>query len=344
MNLEKSKFLWSFHYFRAFAILNIILIHTWRLPKNSSYVYGINLVDNTRDMLFHGSTIYFLFISGFLFHYLSYRFTIRSYYLGKFKNVVVPYIIISVFLIFAEDFTGSKANIPLLNYLYIIPEKLIKGTASFQFWYIPFIIIVFLISPIFLKIKSKTFTKYIPLLFLLPILGTRTTVYITFWQFAYFLPPYLLGIYTSMNFDFVMNLVKKYISVLCLVAIITSIFLLFVEKYAVYYNLLSPRESLVYLQKVSITFIILHLSREINENRYPFLNTIANCSFALYFTHVIFDRHLKKIYYLVDSYTNNFFKIPLSLFYVLVLVLVSVLFCIIVKRILGKNSRFFIGY
>ena len=205
MVLAKNQFLWSFHYFRAFAILNIILVHTWYLPPKSSYSFGTNFVNATRDLLFHGSTIYFLFISGFLFHYLSSRFNLHRYYLGKIKNVVIPYVFISVFLIFAEDFIGSKANIPFVKYLSIIPVKLINGTASFQFWYIPFIIIVFLLSPIFLAIDKKNYNKYFPFLFLLPILGTRTQVYITIWQFIYFLPVYMIGIYTSMNFEFVMN-------------------------------------------------------------------------------------------------------------------------------------------
>ena len=344
MKLKKNNFLWSFHYFRAFAILNIVMIHTWHFPSKSSYTFGANLVDDTRDMLFHGSTIYFLFISGFLFHYLRNRFQLKKYYLGKFKNVVIPYVFISIFLILAEDFTGSKANLPLLDYLYIIPKKLVYGTASFQFWYIPFIVLVFLISPLFLKIDKKYFNKCVLFLSILPILGTRTTVYITFWQFMYFLPSYLLGMYTSMNFNLMMNIMKKYFAILCFIALVTSVVLMFIDKELVYYNLFSPREALVYLQKISITFIILHVSKNINFNKFPLLNIIANCSFALYFTHVIFDRHLKKIYLTIDSYTTDFLKIPLSLFYVLVLIFINVLFCVIVKRILGKNSRYIIGY
>lgn len=344
MTALKNKFLWPFHYFRAFAILNIIFIHTWYFPPNSQYFFGSNLVDTLRDMLFHGSTIYFLFISGFLFHYLSYRFQRGPYYLSKLKNVVTPYIIISVFIIFAEDFIGAKANIPFVDYLYIVPDKLVHGTASFQFWYIPFIIIVFLLSPLFLAINKKYFNKYAPILFLLPLLGTRTEVYITFWQFVYFLPVYLIGIYTSMNYDFVMDRIKSHFKALTLLGLVVSIALLFINYDTLYYNLFSPRESLVYIQKISVTFIILHLSRGIGSNRFPILSIIADCSFALYFIHIIFNRHLKKIYFLLDTYTIDSLKIPLSLLYVSVLILVTVLFCVVIKRIMGKYSRYIIGY
>ncbi|MDC6366867.1 MULTISPECIES: acyltransferase family protein [Flavobacteriaceae] len=344
MTREKRQFLWSFHYFRAFAILNIVFIHTWRFSSKTDYLVDANFVNAVRDMLFHGSTIYFLFISGFLFHYLSHKFQIRKYYLSKFKNVVVPYVFISVFLIFSEDFTGAKANVDLMDYLYIIPEKLIRGTASFQFWYIPFILIVFLLSPIFLAIKEKTFLKVVPWLFLLPILGTRTTVDITIGQFVYFLPTYLVGMYTSMNFEYVMQMVKKRFWLLTVIAVATSFALLWVDHEKVYLGFTNPRESLVYLQKIAITFIILHLSRNIQENKFPSFSIVADCSFALYFTHVIFDRHLKKVYYLVDDFFPHVLQVPASIVYVILLITVNVLFCLAVKKVLGEKSRYFIGY
>ncbi len=295
-------------------------------------------------MLFHGSTIYFLFISGFLFHYLSHRFEIRNYYLSKFKNVVLPYIFISVFLIFAEDFTGVRANINLKDYLHIIPGKLIRGTASFQFWYIPFIIIVFLLSPLFLKIRKENFIKYVPLLFVLPILGTRTQVYITFWQFVYFLPVYLFGMYTSIHFDVVMDRARKWFWPLVSIAAVTSVILLFVDHEKTYLSLFNPRESLVYIQKMSLTFIILHLMREVKSDRWPVIGIIADCSFALYFTHAIFDRHLKRLYYAVDDFVPGFLQIPASVLYVFLLIAVNVLFCLAVKKVFGRRSRYLIGY
>ncbi|WP_298488387.1 acyltransferase [uncultured Maribacter sp.] len=342
--MTKKKFLWSFHYFRAFAILNIILIHTWRFPPNSSYELGSNFVDTTRDMLFHGSTIYFLFISGFLFHYLSKKFSTYTYYLGKFKNVVLPYLFISICFILMEDFIGVKTSLSFNEYLLRLVDKLIKGTASFQFWYIPFIILVFLISPFFLKIKKESFIKYIPILFLLPILGTRTSISITFWQFVYFLPAYLIGMYSSINYDYFIGLIKQYKNYIYATAIVSSIILLYVNHDLNYYNLFSPRESLVYIQKMSITFIFLNIFKNISSNKVPFLNLIANCSFALYFTHAFVDRHLKKIYFIADTYTVELLKIPLSIVYVLLLIFVNVLLCFIAKKILGKKSRYLLGY
>ncbi|WP_318308106.1 acyltransferase family protein [Flagellimonas crocea] len=343
-SITKKPFLWSFHYFRAFAILNIIFIHTWRFPPKTEYTGSSSFVDATRDMLFHGSTIYFLFISGFLFHYLSTKFNIRGYYVSKIKNVVAPYVFISIFLIFAEDFTGARANLPWSEYFFKIPRQLINGTASFQFWYIPFIILVFAISPLFLRLKERDFVRLAPWIFVLPILGTRTQVYITLGQFMYFLPVYLWGIYVSMRYAQVMETVKRYKLPLLLTAVATSVILLFVNHEYQYLGIFSPRESLVYLQKMSITFLILYISRNIQNNKYWILDIIAKISFALYFLHVIFDRHLKKIYFVVADFTPQALQVPVSIVYVLFLLTVNTLFCLLVKKILGNRSRYFIGY
>lgn len=343
-SVTKKPFLWSFHYFRTFAIINIIFIHTWRFPPNSKFIQSSSFVDATRDMLFHGSTIYFLFISGFLFHYLSTNFNIRGYYTSKIKNVITPYVFISIFLIFAEDFTGQKANLPWFEYVFKIPQQLINGTASFQFWYIPFIILVFAISPLFLQLKEKDFVRFAPWIFVLPILGTRTQIYITLGQFIYFLPVYLWGIYVSMRYIHVMKKVKRYRISLLLIAVSTSVILLFVDHEYQYLGTFSPRESLVYLQKMSITFLILNLSQNIHHNKYWVLDILAKISFALYFLHVIFDRHLKKIYFVVADFTPQALQIPVSIVYVLFLLMVNMLFCLILKKTLGNRSRYFIGY
>jgi surface polysaccharide O-acyltransferase-like enzyme len=263
---------------------------------------------------------------------------------AKLKNVVAPYAFISVFLIFAEDFTGVKANIPWFQYFYKIPEQLIKGTASFQFWYIPFIVLVFAMSPIFLRLKERDFIRWAPLIFLLPVLGTRTQVYITLGQLVYFLPVYLWGVFVSIRYEVFIREVKRYLVALILLALITSVVLLFVDHDFQYFGMFSPRESLVYLQKMSITFLILYVSRDIKNNKYWVLDVIAKISFALYFLHVIFDRHLKKIYFIVSEHLPAWGQLPVSVLYVFFLLIVNSLFCFGVKKLLGNRSRYFIGY
>jgi len=85
---DKKPFLKHIHYFRAFAIINIVIVHTWHSP--SSFSAASSAVDIIRKVLFHSSTIYFVFISGFLFYYLSQKFDIAKYYKSKLFNISIP--------------------------------------------------------------------------------------------------------------------------------------------------------------------------------------------------------------------------------------------------------------
>src|SRR5688572_33063046 len=86
------RFLRHVHYFRAFAIVSILFAHLWELPighDDRPTLYAV------RELLFHASTMYFLFISGFLSIHLSADFDTKRYYRSKLLYVVVPYTLLS---------------------------------------------------------------------------------------------------------------------------------------------------------------------------------------------------------------------------------------------------------
>ena len=341
---EKKSFLWSFHYFRAFAILNIITLHLWVLPQQISNQVNKDHLDLITQTIFHCSSIYFLFISGFLFHYLSNNFALKKYFIAKTKNVLVPYILISIFLIVVYGFLGEQSKVSnLSNYLTIIPLKLLKGEASVQFWYIPFIFIVFIISPLFLKIKKKTFNRVIPIFFLIPLFGTRTAVEVTFFQYLYFLPVYLMGMYTSLNLDAVMAFIKKYFKPLIFIAIASTIVAYIIEDKYVFYGIIKAKESIMYVQKISVTFIFLHLTRNIGHNRFPILNYIANFSFGLYFYHLFFYSILSKFLNQIDFTSLGYTVHIISVLNVILILGINLLFCLLMKKLLGKKSLLIMG-
>ncbi len=145
-----SKFLWSFHYFRAFAILNIVVLHLWVLPNNGSSLVRFQMV--FKELIFHSSTLYFLFISGFLVMHLKEKLTWKRFYLAKFRNVLLPYLIISIALIVLYAVLGSEKQIIDRAFLSNSMLALIYGKVNFHLWYIPFIIPIFLLTPFLLKI------------------------------------------------------------------------------------------------------------------------------------------------------------------------------------------------
>lgn len=91
------------------------------------------------------ATVYFLFISGFLFHYL-YKpgESAASFYLKKLKRLVLPYLVAS--LVGFSIWAALQKRLPDAGY---IAYSLITGTGGVNVghWYIPTIILIFSTYP-----------------------------------------------------------------------------------------------------------------------------------------------------------------------------------------------------
>ena len=102
----------------------------------------------------------FVFIAGFLFQYLKKKFEYRSYLIRKTRYVILPYLIISALPI------GLKL-IGLHQSDWVPPEMIpdgIFGKAVFYlasgkhlgpFWFIPMIVIFYIISQLLIKIDKQ---------------------------------------------------------------------------------------------------------------------------------------------------------------------------------------------
>jgi len=100
--MNKKAFLPYIEWFRGLSILLIVLSHIRSsiLPKEYYYVL-------------QNATVYFLFISGFLFHYLyNPQETVVSFYIKKIQRLILPYLVAALpgFLILMAD-TGSVPNL-----------------------------------------------------------------------------------------------------------------------------------------------------------------------------------------------------------------------------------------
>ena len=92
----------TFHYFRAFAIVSVMLTHMWVGPVLAGSEDAAKLQDSLRLCLFHSATIYFVFISGYLFDFVNRRkgqFPPLRFYKSKIVNVFCPYFILSLLLL-----------------------------------------------------------------------------------------------------------------------------------------------------------------------------------------------------------------------------------------------------
>ncbi len=338
---NKRPFLENIHLFRAFAIINVMLVHLW---SHKGFDGGLSTANLCRAVLFGNSTIYFIFISGFLFEYLSPTFNLKKYYLKKIKYIVVPFIIWSLVMTMRDSIVLILLHRDTSIQLFLTTclKNIVLGRASVHFWYIPFIIIVFIISPLLLLVPKKYEKILIFISLILPLLGTRTGTTVTVYQFLYFFPVYVLGFYISKYYEKFEQIVTKYSYVFLIVFLVSTI-LLFKNIYLANLNFMvfNLKDSVFYIQKISFTFFVVVKLKEIKSNKV--LDMFANYSFGLYFLHLFFTYHtfyfmLKVIH---DQYYNlSFF---MSLILAMAYVTITIVFIWFLKRLFGKNSRMFVG-
>lgn len=338
---KNASFLWGVHYFRGVAILIIVAVHVWINPLTIKSSEKTDWVGIIREGFFDGSTIYFILISGFLFQYLSSKFELKRYYTGKLKYIILPYVILSSFYLAVNALAGAEKE-TLGWFFKALPEVLIKGAG--QLWYIPFISIVFLFSPLLLRIPEEKRIKYFPYVLLLPLLGTRTGMELTIGQYLYFAPIYVFGMYAYLKFDFLMNLVHRYKYLLLGLLVLMTGCSMYVWYMGIDVEHFRLYKTLVYVRNMIASFYMLYLLEKGRENYKYWLDKIAEYSFALFFTHIFLHYKITmKLLYKISDHLGDVSMFIVSIIYVFLFIFLNLLLCMLLKRILGKYSRYIIG-
>lgn len=147
--------------FRGVAILIIIIAgHVIGLAGLNSDAFPDKVAVN----LFKGGTALFVFISGFLFHYLLTKgFSYRCYLFQKAEYVLLPYLIMSAIpvtlsVIRRQQWSPREGTPTLahgidlcLQFVGRTIELLSTGIILDGYWYVPFILTMFLFAPAFLR-------------------------------------------------------------------------------------------------------------------------------------------------------------------------------------------------
>lgn len=194
----KRSFLSEIHSFRAVAIVAVVMTHVvdllaWPLPPSLTERLIYSLAGN--------GTVLFLFVAGFLFQHLSARFSYADYLRGKFRNVIVPYLVISLPIIASQYlrgkgiFAGGRPP-DLAGLLWRVARALALAThQEVPFWFIPMIAVLYLAAPLLLFIDRhpRGYWLIAPLL-VLSMFAHRPSHYEQLGQsLVYFFPAYLVG-------------------------------------------------------------------------------------------------------------------------------------------------------
>lgn len=345
----------SLDYFRALAILLVVAGHSYEPWIINTFA------ERVLANMITGGTSLFVFISGFFFHYVYFqKFNYLMFLKKKIQQVFIPYLILSLAGI--SYYLLSPARLPfyyklgirklqtLPDYLEMIAAYLWTGKITSSYWYIPFILILFVLSPIFIRYIKLSFISRI-IIFLL-LLGAAMLIHRPLGNLSplhsvlYFMPIYLLGMLSSIHQQKIFTFIKGKTFLLALLVVMLSaaqIWLYdgygnFHKKLIFSYNGID----IIIIQKIVLCFLLLSLLQKFEDKEIPVLKLLASASFAIYFIHpwmLLFftTAHRKQIFYFL----------PEIAIFVATFVLVtsaSLLVAYLIKRILKSKSHYLTGW
>lgn len=362
---NKTKILNYINVFRGLAILLIIMGHTMQMGKTDSFAHIISCE------IICGGTALFIFISGFLFQHLSYKFEYKNYLSKKWTNVIMPYILTAIPGILFCIYLPSAYKNPFdgLNLWIQIPLLLSIGRVhNVPTWFIPMIVIFFFFSALFIILeKKKILYKLLPALLLLTIFlprgiaeyettlglsyATKYWIYVKYilCNFVHFLSLYVFGMYCSSNKSVIDKFYDKKL-LIWIFMIATSIIDIFIQIKYQYSNYT--------ISKIFLTMLVLGYLKHYDEfilshqKTNKTLDFIAKYSFGLFFVHWYWFFIYNQIFKLPavapivnGNYTQAFCIIIIRFIIVTLLSLGSLFFAKFLLLKLNKNinTRQFLG-
>jgi probable poly-beta-1,6-N-acetyl-D-glucosamine export protein len=347
---HKKKFLDSINYFRGIAIILIVLGHCYDLSHwETSSVIGKIFYSTTLN-----GSVYFVFISGFLYYHVFYhKFNYQNFMAKKIKYVLLPYLFFSTLPILYEIFVnaGGESLPPQLkdNHLWAAVWYVLTGQISYAYWYIPMAILLFAISPIINQIIESQKILIISLCSLsISLIVHRSINNINpFHSLVYFLPVYLIGIWSSINQQKIYAFLKSNVIKAILLVIVFDLgvvqVLLFQQPgnfHKQFWSITVPDVNL--LQKILLCFLLMSILNLYENTDITLIKKAAETSFAIYFIHPFLINGLISVAAKLNiDYEGNIVSLFLATG---MITLISMAIAIGFKLVFKKNSRYLIGW
>lgn len=332
--------------FRALAIVIIVAGHSFRISNVpldhpvSMFLYNLAA----------GSTAYFVFISGYMFHHVYYsKYSFKRFIRLKFLTIFLPYFLISTPFIFSllnRRLAFLQEPEAVSYYLTGYLKYLISGSFMMAYWFIPFILILFLFSPLhyrFVTLSNRTQAAILLVLFIIAGFVHRSDGGVNRAQsIVYFTPLYLLGIYCSVHRSEFLRFMRG--KEICFVAIALALTAVqvwmghlgnFRKPFFEYQGF-----DLMLIQKILLTTAILAGLERVKLPGQAFLATISNTSFAIFFLHGLVFTYLEA--FGIIPFTG----VPVVDYFAVIIVNIAicVALALALRQALDSKSRYIVGY
>lgn len=350
------QFLPYIHTLRGVAILYVLAVHARGFESNwISEPNTFRILDTFSDPSEGNGTTLFLFIGGFLFQHLNARhFHFGKYLKQKFKNLILPYLVVSLPLILVRLNTDFKS--PALpddfhewSDLHQAGHFLLTGAHLPPFWFISTIILFYFTAPLLHLIDKPWFYKYLFPIIIIACLFTYRPEHNanTLLSYLHFITVYITGMWASHYKDRILSgkttIIYALLAVYLLLCVGELTGVITTSRNITFEDVLAGTIVFnVYLFKALILcFLWLEFFFRMQERSMPLLELLGSYSFGLFFVHYFFISLSREIFE-YNGITLDF-SLATYLVYFVIITGVSVAAVFIVKRITGKYSRYVIG-
>ena len=334
---RKKVFLPYINNFRAIATLFVVFNHS--IPALSWT--DSHEVDRLMKIIYSNGALFFVFIAGFLFQHLAFKFNYRDYLITRFKLVVSPYLIISIPAVVTWTFLYQKHGLGVPHDFYEwhaawrILYLYATGTHLAPVWFIPMIILFYLASPIFAWFDRHPFLYWLlPALILLSYFVPRHFNPAIAW--VHFLPAYVFGMFCSRYKNPVIAWTRK-----LLVPLLVAFILLVLYEWLYTYQI---QGYLNYWNKMIASVVLITLLAKFNDQIGDLIRPFADVNFSVFFLHAYVLAGIKILWMGRPAVALPIPGNPLThLLFASSVVLICVLITILLRPILGRYSRNVIG-
>ena len=342
----KKNYLYSIENLRGLAILLVFFTHC------SSFNQFRHLISEFLRFIVGNATTIFVFISGFLFHYLQSKkkFNYFNFLKQKLKFVGFPYLFfisvattLGVIFKINESFSLSTLQFYLWSFM-------VGGSIVGPLWFVPMIGLYFITAPLFLILSKLPYAIFSIITFSIVLLSLFTdrpfNQYNPFLSYIHFFGFYILGVYFSTFSQFRIKLLHNYKMVFFLtISVFISLEILYLYNYN--YNINQGffaslgKFNFIHAGKLCMTvFLFVAFERYINYKT-KYLSYFSNISFGIFFVHgfmlLIFSKLMNMLGGVIDPILSLILETIIGLGG-------SVLVIYIGKKILGTRSRYVLGF
>jgi len=342
----------SFNHFRAIATVLIVAGHSYE-------VVGMEfntLLENSLRNLITGGTSLFVFISGFLFHHVFFkRYQYHEFLLKKVNGVLIPYLLLGLtpvilrVLLKKDSHDGAflPDGIGVLDE-YIVPAVKYYSSGAFltAYWYIPFITLMFLASPLHVRYAKLQLHSQIAII----LAASAISIFVhrpyyninVLHSFVYFTPIYLIGITTSINRDFIYSFLRDKLSILLFLVIFLAVFQAYIGQHGNYHKNFFDWGGIdiIFFQKLAMCFLFMVWLVKFEDLDNRLIHAVASTSFTAFFIHPF-------VILVLNNINLPFLKLD-SWALLAAFVTATISFCVLIakttKKIAPKYSKFIIGY